>query len=134
MIDIQALFKETMNMVRDTRKKYHLTLGGMITKLESIKPSTLILVDGKLGLCSPHSYRGYYEDLAFSASNVKAYSAKKLLALCRDIRGQTFTGYRGGDFLMSGDTPLWLSSYGEASGIAIMDLLSNGTVITKQVD
>lgn len=51
---------------------------------------------------------------------------------------QPFTGYKGGDFTMTGDTPLWRASYGD-TGEAIMDLQPHRSgsaliLITKKVD
>lgn len=63
----------------------------------------------------PHSYRGYYNHLAFSTIGVLV-TVDDLLARCMDAVGRTFTGYKGGDFTMTRDTPLWRGEWGQYGG------------------
>jgi hypothetical protein len=62
-------------------------------------------------LREPHSYRGYYSDLAFEGGTSQI-EAHELLASCKSAMGKVFTGYKGGDFMMGELTPLWVASYG----------------------
>jgi hypothetical protein len=78
---------------------------------------------------SPHSYRGYYSDLAFSAGHKRTAGA--WLRELESCLGSTFTGYKGGDFTMREDTPLWAAFYG-CCGRAIIDLTPAGILITKE--
>lgn len=50
---------------------------------------------------SPHSYRGYYEQLAFEPAPGK--TAAELRQIAESAR-RVFTGYKGGEFLMDDDT------------------------------
>ena len=63
---------------------------------------------------SVSSYRGYYEDLAIEY--VEGYGEKMrldhFLTTLRSAVGETFEGYKGGDFVMGKNTPLWASEYG----------------------
>jgi hypothetical protein len=36
--------------------------------------------------------------------------------------GTTYGGYKGGDFTMYDDSPLWVANYGECSGTTILGL------------
>lgn len=74
-----------------------------------------------------HSYRGFYEDLAFMPVPVeKANSVSDTLKQCRDLIGTKMTGYKGGDYLVSHRTNLWIAEPDDASGIAISDVYSRG--------
>lgn len=64
-----------------------------------------------IGFSNPHCYRGYYRDLAFEPTeNVKV---KDMLAEAKSAIGQTFYGYKGGEFTMNGDTDVWLANHGD---------------------
>lgn len=73
------------------------------------------------GFPTPHSYRGYYEDLAFApAENV---SIASMLAHAKSAMGKTFTGYKGGEFTMGEYTDCWLSEYSMSSQESISEAL-----------
>lgn len=62
------------------------------------------------GFRKPHSYRGYYDELAFApAENI---TAKQILDDALFAKGETFEGYKGGLYTMGGDTPCHLAEYG----------------------
>jgi len=64
-----------------------------------------------LGFRNPHSYRGYYEDLAFEpAENV---TVAEMTAAAESAVGATYEGYKGGSYTMGGYTTVWLAKYGE---------------------
>ena len=68
----------------------------------------------RFGFGSPMSYRGYYEDLAFDpAENVTIGS---MLAHAKSALGQTFQGYKGGDYTMHEYTDCWIAEYGRSGG------------------
>ena len=62
------------------------------------------------GFGPPHSYRGYYEDVAFPRQ--KNVRIGDMLRHVEDAIGETFTGYKGGEFTMGGHTTCWLAEYG----------------------
>lgn len=65
------------------------------------------------------SYRGYYEYLRIGISgpyNEPMQTVKQLLAECRDAVGTTFFGYKGGEYLMTEKTEVYIDYYGEANG------------------
>lgn len=84
-------------------------LGELIDYLKSQDPNRVLAK----GFGAPHSYRGYYEDLAFEpATNV---SIGEMLKRAEDAVGQTFYGYKGGHYTMDHDTRVWVSPYGSTT-------------------
>jgi hypothetical protein len=81
--------------------------------------------------CREHSYRGYYSDLALDSKD-EPTTAGELLAILKRALGETYGGYKGGDFVMGADTPLWMASYG-STGRAIIALI-DGVLATKVTD
>lgn len=120
-MDIQKLIHAMGDAARAARKNYHLTLGGLIEALEKVPADTPVVLDRGGHIHSPHSYRGYYSDLAFHQGD-SATTAGELLTVCKGALGMSFEGYKGGDFLMEEDTPLWIASYGSSSGLAIVSV------------
>lgn len=104
---------------RKERASTQMTLGGLIEKLKSLPDDAIVY-----GFGSPDSYRGYYSDLAFDSDGSRQ-SAYSLLVLCQlECMGHIFEGYKGGDYLMGENTPIWIASYGTTSGaMRIVDLV-----------
>jgi hypothetical protein len=63
-----------------------------------------------LGFGRPHSYRGYYEQLAFEP--VRNTTVGAMLKDAESAIGRTFEGYKGGDYVMDKYTECWLANYG----------------------
>lgn len=63
------------------------------------------------GFGSPHSDRWNYCDLAFSPEAEATFG--DMLAHAKSALGQTFTGYKGGEFHMDEWTDVLIGSYGE---------------------
>jgi hypothetical protein len=137
MLDFQKTFDAMSAMDRETRSKYHLTLSELIEKLEEANkelPVKYIDEGTPLGM---YSYRGYYSDLCFSDGDYTVNVGLFLDSLKKNAINKTFVGYKGGDFLMGPETPLWRSIYGESTGIAIIDAQANHDsflLITKDVN
>ena len=119
MYDFQKLVDALSSAARSDRSQYHVTLGELIDALNSCPPQLIVRVDRGGYPCSPRSYRGYYSDLAFETTQV-ARAVEQVRQDCTHALGNTYEGYKGGDFVMEGDTPLWVSDYGRASGVAIV--------------
>ena len=114
----------------------HLTLGRLIDKLTKWEAEDrplwgdLYVTEGAEGLMNrkkldiwpgkEDSYRGFYEDLAFSATD-RHIGTRELLEQCLRIRGRVYQGYKGGDYIMNDDTVLWIADYGRVDGYAIVD-------------
>ena len=70
-----------------------------------------------------HSYRGWYEHLAFSCGRTwQSTLAKDVLIECEQAIGRTYRGYKGGDYVMDENTPLWVDESENASGTAIVNI------------
>lgn len=83
-----------------------MTLEELITALESHDQAKVV----PHGFANPHSYRGDYCDLAFEpAANVTVGS---MLNAARSALGETFQGYKGGDYTMADYTDCWLAEWG----------------------
>lgn len=92
-------------------------LGELIEFLKGVDPAKVC----RFGLKNPHSYRGYYEDLAFEpAENV---TVGEMLAAAEYALGETFTGYKGGEYVMGEHTDCWLANYGDGGGEGIGPML-----------
>lgn len=135
MFNMQALVDALNDTAMHERSKYQMTLGGLMDALKDLPPAAIVAyVDGK----SPGhamSYRGYYSDVAFGDG--EAITVDEFSRSVSGAIGATMEGYKGGDFQMSRDTPVWRSEYGMASGVAIMGVEMNAEtaiLTTKQID
>lgn len=126
-MNIQTLVNEVNSHAQRLRALSQATLGEMIAALRAMPSNTP--VDN---LRNPHSYRGYYCDLAFECCGGDM-RAGELLAICEDTLGRTFEGYKGGDFTMGKNTPVWIASYGY-SGKKLIGFNRIGEVITGEDD
>lgn len=100
----------------------HLSLGDLITVLESHHPAKVV----PLGFARPHSYRGFYDELAFEPANYVTVAG--MLQAARSALGATYQGWKGGDYTMNEYTPVWLAergSTGEGLGAVLVHLLLN---------
>lgn len=133
-MDIQGMLNAISEANRRTRTGYHLTLGALIAELEKAAPDAPVTFSNGGAPGDPHSYRGYYSDLSFSS--VGATTVGDLLATCRSALDTTFEGYKGGDFLMGADTPLWSAAYGCCGDAIIAAAPANGglMLITKYIE
>lgn len=122
-MDIQAYVDGMSAKWQRERSETQMTLGKLISALEAIPADTAIA-----GMDSPHSYRGYYSDLAFEPVE-GSVKASALLAQCQAAMGQVFEGYKGGDFVMGALTPVWVSEYGRL-GKRLLALHDDGTIET----
>lgn len=107
------------------RAQTQLTLGKLIDVLKAMDPVAQVP-----NLCDPHSYRGYYCDIAFEL-NVGTRSAMSLLTECENALGQTFEGYKGGDYTTNANTPVWVALYGSTGDKLIMVHPDGGITVEK---
>jgi hypothetical protein len=110
MDHMQALVDGMSAQWQRERAATQMTLGALIVALDAMPPGAEID-----GIQDPHSYRGYYADLAFEPKAGRVL-VSEALAMCREAMGQVFTGYKGGDYVMGALTPLWISNYGTTIG------------------
>ncbi len=104
----------------------HMTLGQLIDALKAMPANEQVRFDFvHMAPTTLHSYRGYYEDLAIGYANlsdhdVKEMTVAELLALLEKAIGQTFKGYKGGDYVARRTTALWVANLGETGSTAIV--------------
>ena len=68
------------------------------------------------------SWRGSYSELALNITHSgHVMSAKSFLNMLKDSIGAVFTGWKGGDFYMSEDTPLWVGISGNTAIVGVLD-------------
>lgn len=134
-MDMQELIDTIGRASAMTRSGYHLTPAKALEALESAVGDTKVFFDATdTGPTGPHSYRGYYSDLAFESGAPPTVAEFKTTV--NGTIGETYEGYKGGDFVMAGDTPLWSASYG-CTGRAIVGIIiapERVTLVTKDVD
>lgn len=76
------------------------------------------------GFGNPHSYRGYYDQLAFEP--MKDVTIGEMLKCAKSSLGKTFIGWKGGEFQMNSSTDVWLAEQGclgEGIGPILLDLM-----------
>ena len=135
-MDFQALMDTISEAARTTRKDYHLTLDKLIKVIEDLEDRNITVVldyNRELGVGLPESYRGYYADLSLPQARVPA-TADKLLVMLKSAYGSTFEGYKGGDFEMDGDTPLWIAANGETGRALIDTTVDQGRLVLVTKD
>lgn len=118
------------------------TIGELIVQLENIKnqEANIIYDFCNLQPTEPDSYRGFYDQLAFGW---RAYDYQKpdakvkdMLAWLKEAVGKTYTGYKGGEYVMSEDTMVWVDNTGKASSTGIANIIDMGhtaMIITTHV-
>jgi hypothetical protein len=103
--------------VTDFEIRSDLSLGGLIARLE-IEDATRVV---PIGFDYAHSFRGFYEQLAFEPRRIVTIG--QMLATARSCVGATFEGYKGGDYVMTEYTTCWIANYGESSDNLLGPLL-----------
>lgn len=145
MIDLQTMLDNAVQAQRQEELKNspQLLLGELILKLEAVKnkklPLFIDLMDKRpMGI---GSWRGSYCELAIETEGFGCYNGElekdygdfqvykqvsigcknptvtQWIKVLKEAIGKTFVGYKGGDFLMSKNTPIWLAEYGSSSFI-----------------
>jgi mono/diheme cytochrome c family protein len=79
----------------------------------------------RLGFRDPHSYRGYYHDLAFELAG--DVTVGEMLGAAESAMGATFQGWKGGDYTMKEYTEIWLvtraGNCGESIGAVLLEYI-----------
>ncbi len=97
MFDLGTLFAESF-------EPGQWSLGMLIDSLQDLSQGQPIACSSKL-----RSYRGFYAHLAIEPGES---TVGELLSNLEAAVGSTFTGYKGGEYVMSRKTPMWLAEYG----------------------
>ena len=103
------------------REQGAMTLGEILDDLET-RPQDYRLgvqwVHGVSGIGEVDSYRGYYKDLAIEPGPVTSL-VEVGLGVLRQAVGSTVEGYKGGEFLITRESRVWVSTCGDCSGLMV---------------
>jgi hypothetical protein len=106
-----------------------MNLRTLIAALEAADPTKVVPV----GFHRPHSYRGYYENLAFEPK--ADVTVAEMLACAKSALGQTFQGYKGGDYTMGEYTTVWVchegTSFGDGIGPVLLSYMLGQPAVPK---
>ena len=104
-----------------------ISLENLISALEAQPEDNIINFDFCRALPdSIDSSRGSYSELALGFSFDGEQKVAQLLEICRAAIGSTYTGYKGGEFVMELYTEVWVDNYGEWSSTEIIDITDLG--------
>lgn len=73
------------------------------------------------------SWRGVYAELAvgFAFDGLRT-TLDEFIVRTEQCVGETFDGYKGGDFTMTAKTPVWVANYGNVGSTAITGVYDEG--------
>jgi hypothetical protein len=119
-MNLQLLIDGYVLEQQSLRANSQMTLGKLVDKLSNLPPDMMVN-----GFESPHSYRGYYHDLAFEPLD-ETITVERALEIARSCMGEIFEGYKGGEYQMGRKTPIWIALHGR-SGLKIKELREDGS-------
>lgn len=131
-----ALLKAARDATLSTSQQW--TLGMLIDACEAIERRGYRLHDGSepevvfaFEYARPtgiDSWRGIYAELAleFGFEDRKAMSLSEFISMLRRADGETFTGYKGGEYRMSRSTPVWVANYGNSGNTGVIGVRDEG--------
>ena len=124
---------------KEFNQSNQLSLGELILKLEPMLKKTgrsedepnVVFDFEYLFPISLDSWRGSYEELAigFEIDSSKDRSPMSLVAfheLLTSAIGGTYQGYKGGQFVMHKNTPVWVANYGNSGNTGVFDVVDKG--------
>ena len=143
-MDFQTIISNEVDRQRQEELKIspQLLLGELILKLEAVntpcKDGSEKEVRFDFGYFRPtnlDSWRGIYAELALGYSETeKDITVNELIKILKEAIGKTYTGYKGGDFVMGKNTPIWVSNYSESPSTGIIGVKDLGWLIILQTD
>ena len=71
------------------------------------------------------SSRGSYNELALGF-DFQHRNVSDVLKMCKDAVGETYYGYKGGEYKMDKTTPVWVDNYGEWTSTKITGIYDLG--------
>ena len=104
-------------MIKETTPFGTISLGSLIEELTRYNPFNKV----RFGIHAPHSYRGYYEHIAFEPTT--EMTIEEILNVAKSVLDEMFEGYKGGDFTMCKDTPVWIANWGSSGWPLTPELL-----------
>lgn len=137
-MNLQEYIDKSIKEIRDRNMESsdQLTLGDIISKCQEIKNRDYKQTGGEepfvrfdfeyLFPTKVDSWRGAYCELALNFETEGAeLSLSQFIKLLEDTVDNVFTGYKGGDFKMTKQTPVWVANYGNSGSTAIVGVIDN---------
>ena len=112
-----------------------LTMSTMRDKLLQCNPDSPVkFADGLFPKFYFQSYRGYYWMAALGSEVQHSHiiNVSKLIKMINLAIGCLIYGYKGGDYMVYDNTPVWHSNYDEASGLIIVDVIQQDDYVLLQ--
>lgn len=136
---IQVFLREQRN--RKFAGSAQLTLGQIIEKLEKCglthgekdEPKQVQYDFGTAIPTTLDSWRGDYSELALgyklsgydSEEHFAETTVETLLSELKSAIGKEFTGWKGGNYIMNEDTPVWVDNRGNAGNTGIIEIVDD---------
>lgn len=138
-MDLQEILENATAKMRADRLKNspQLTLGELIAKLEPIAEkqeevkkkydheAEVVFDFEYLKPTGLSSWRGSYAELALEFDGEKGFTVSEFIALLKGAIGKTYTGYKGGDFVMGKTTPIWVANWGNSGNTGVIGVIDN---------
>lgn len=117
-MDLQTYLNNAMTASRNEELKSMdvLLLGELVAKLEAIADKTKkVMFDFDDQKPTPlDSWRGIYAELAFGFSKEVSPTVEDIYLDAKHAVGKKFQGYKGGEYIMGKQTPIWVANYGDS--------------------
>lgn len=123
-------FREAVKRMRRTtfEETKQITLGGLIDLLKNLQTDEDCYVRYSFPNKFPtecDSYRGSYDELAIGHDSLDWDKRPMLSVFLKHLQqcvGKTFFGWKGGEFEMDRDTPVWVDNPGECSSCGVVGI------------
>lgn len=127
-MDLKTLLNAVFDASHDQRSEIMMTLGRLIKAAENAPQDGVVrFADGGYP-GSEDSYRGYYSDLSFGQSETPVTVAD-FLKQARGALGETYYGYKGGNYTMTAETPVWRAEYGSCGDAIVLAQVMDGDLV-----
>lgn len=141
-MNLQTFLDGAVKSARQARLKNsdQITLGELIEKIEPIVKNQKRIVEkysSEAYVCFDFpsvvptgigSWRGSYDELSLDfdmQKDAETMPVTKFFNLLKGAMGNSFTGYKGGEYTMDKNTPIWVDNYGHANNTAVIDVVDN---------
>lgn len=133
-MDIQTLFDNAIaaSRAKTLQTSPQLTLGELIAKCEAIyekqtEDKTVCFDFEYLYPTGIHSWRGAYNELAlnFNSEDEGSITLEAFLTMLKDSLGKEFEGWKGGEFTMHKNTPIWVAKPNHSGNTGVVNVIDN---------
>ena len=136
---IQAILNDNPNpeWATEDAEAGQLSLGELISKLQAHDGSKRVLIQvtpGEFGNWGNpgdiDSYRGYYSDAMLETDGLRTpVTVRELEVRLQEAVYDWFTGYKGGDYFFTANTPVWADTYGDCKGHMVTGVHEAGGIV-----